>query len=507
MRILMLDKNWLIDRRIALMIDTLRVRGHEFKILHVQPPPGRWERTDMTVDTIALPLEPTGQVELGDGMFPRPPHVREVLRPGSVDLRRRRKTGPIRDENDLAKSGLGGKVTHYLRDPETALDILRRNAFPFYWKYPAMAAFSLLRLPGRLLELAPGEDDELNHRVYSPAGVPLDHWDKLAVRFADRHWRPEIVCANDYPALRAAIEMKKRFGCRVIFDAHELYSYQPGVPHLAAKSIFREERVLLSRVDGLILINEQHKAIVDRDSPFKGPVALCANATKPPDGFDITRRYDWIRRKVAIPADHRIMLFQGGINTGRRVDFLLRGLAQARNRKVHQVFLTFGAEIEEFRAMAKDLGIEGRVHFLPFVPWEEVIFWAASADCGIMPYQATDQNTAISSPNKMYEFITAGTPMIGSSNLANVHAIVHGEGFGVTVPLRTDQDYANAIDMMFDERLGGAERFRPALIEKAHRYHWDSQIMDVIRLYDHVCAKAGSSKAESGFSSQRAPHA
>lgn len=487
MRILILDKNWLIDRRIALMIETLAKDGHEFRIVYVEPPPHRWERTRIKgVESIAIPLTDRSFAPVGDGIFPKPPHVHETDHPFRADPRRRRTF-----EYDPGLPRME-RWRRFAADPASAVSVLAASAWPPHLKYPAIAAFSLLDLPRRLLEAKPPADDFIHAKVLSPAGVPLDYWDKMTTRYAETAWTPDIVCANDYPALRAAVEIKRRLGASLVFDAHELYSYQPGVPHAAAKAIFREERVLLGHVDGLILVNEQHRQIVDRDSPYSGPIALCSNATNAPLDFDIRKRYNWIRRKAPIPADHRIMLFQGGVNVQRRIDFLLKGLAAARSRKVHQVFLTFGLEIEEFKRLADELGIAGRVHFLPFVPWEEVLFWTASADCGVMPYQATDQNTAISSPNKMYEFILAGTPMIGSSDLVNVQKIVAGEGFGVTLPLRSVADYAEAIDLMFDEQLGGPERFRPALIAKADRYSWDAQIGGVVALYRQLAAARAS---------------
>jgi glycosyltransferase involved in cell wall biosynthesis len=479
MRILMLDKNWLIDRRIALMIETLAKEGHEFRIVCAKAPPGRWERPEAAVETIAFSLEDSGHTPAADGVFPMPAHVNEVLHPWGTDAR---------TKSDLPPRGASTaeRIAGYLRNPSAALRVLSASGLPPHVKWPAIGFFGVLDAPRRMTAIPPPKDDFVHQRVLSPARVPLDFWDKMAVRYAEVEWKPEIVCANDFPTLRAAIEMKRRLGCSVVYDAHELYSYQPAVPHIAAKRIFREERILLKHIDGLILVNEQHKQIVDRDSPYAGPIALCSNATTAPAGFDVTRRYNLIRQKAPIPEQHQIMLFHGGINKERRVDFLLRGLAIARSRKVHQVFLTFGAEIEEFRKYSEDLGIGARVHFLPLVPWRDVLFWAASADCGVMPYQATDQNTAISSPNKMYEFILAGTPMIGSSDLVNVQRIVAGEGFGVTLPLRSVTDYADAIDLMFDESKGGPARFREALIKKGRAYHWDEQIGGVIDLYRKI---------------------
>ena len=486
----MLDKNWLIDRRIALMIGTMQVDKHEFRVLHVQEPEGRWERTPLSVPTVAISLDPERFAPIGDGLFPTPPHVNEVRQPGRTDPRRKRaRMADVRGRMLAPGPGrMRRAVMLSLEAPDVALEILPHMSLPILVRLPSRVFLSGLSAILNLGRAKRAPDDFLSQPVHSAAGVPLDHWDKSVVRYAEKIWKPDLVVANDVPTLRAALEIKRRLRCPVILDAHELYSYQPNVPHQTAKQIFHEERRLLNKLDGLILINPEHRKVVERDSPFHGPIALCPNATTQPSGFDITRRYDLIRRKAPIPDDHKIMLFQGGINRSRRIDYLLQGLAQARNRRVHQVFLTFGQEIEEFKEYARDLGIAGRVHFLPFVPWDDVLFWAASADCGMMPYQATDQNTAISSPNKMYEFIAAGTPMIGSSDLVNVHKVIRDEGFGVSIPLRTVADYAEAIDLMFDETAGGPERFRQNLIDRHKKFLWENEVGDVVALYRKVAS-------------------
>lgn len=492
LKILMLDKNWLIDRRIALFTRSLLELGHEVRVCYVQPPPGRWERTEIDCPAVAFPYTDTGLEAVGHGIFPRPPHVRETLNAGSRDPRRKTARYEKLEEDIKKQFGWGavGKSMFYLNAPDLALERLGDAEINPAIKAVLGSFFGLLMLPSNLFA-PPADKADLELRaIRSSAGYALDHWDKQVLRYGLSMWQPDLICANDYLCLRSALALKKMLGVPVMYDAHELYSYQPNVPHGLAKRMYREERVVVRDADGMIMVNDEHRAVVMRDFQFPGPTALCPNASSQPKGFDITRRYDLIRQKAAIPKGHKIMLFQGGVNKYRRIDFLLRAIAMCRRRDIHMVFLTFGAEVPDFEELAKDLGIADRVHFLPLVPWEDVVYWAASADVGVMPYQATDQNTAISSPNKMYEFIIAGTPMIGSSDLVNVRKIVGGEGFGVVKPLRTESDYVMAIEEMFDESLGGPERFRQALIDKHARYAWDVQSKDAMALYDRLIDQA-----------------
>ena len=95
-------------------------------------------------------------------------------------------------------------------------------------------------------------------------------------------------------------------------------------------------------------------------------------------------------------------------------------------------------------------------------------------------------NTKISSPNKLYEFICAATPMIGSTDLINVKNIIEKEGFGVVYPLKKAQDYAVAIEKMFDNNLGGPLRFKQNLLEKRHLYSWENEEKSLLKIYQDL---------------------
>lgn len=316
---------------------------------------------------------------------------------------------------------------------------------------------------------------------------PLDTWESSVLRFALELDVLDVVHAHDLPALRVATVIASQRGIPLVYDAHELYSYQPGIVGARRDRLFNTEHVLIRHVDEVVCINADQAKVMQRDHG-PGSYTPLTNATTQPAGFDITRRYHLVSERIGLPEGTPTMLFMGGINRGRKIDLLLEGLAQARV-PAHMIFLTWGMEIPEFEALASKLGIRDRVHFLDPVPWSEIVYWAASVDVGVMPYQALDLNTRISSPNKMYEFIAAGTPMIGSSELVNVARVVTPEGFGVLLPLHEAADYAQLIDAIFDPAAGGPERFRPALIAKAHKYLWEAEAQGFAAMYRRLLSE------------------
>jgi len=488
MKILMLDKNYLVDRRIELVSQKLIEQGHTVKLVHTMLPVSftdtserrrRMPRMFKQMDSVRFSTTPNSTEANSNGVFNVPSHIFDVQNSYYRHIEpQNEKFEKLRDGLSRRIGNLLGTMLAILLKPQIGFIRLESMVLPSYLKKSLQCFTWLLSIFTQIFgKIAKPDTLKSTIKGYRE----LDVWETNAVKYAEQ-FKPDIVVANDMITLRAAAEIKIRNNCQMIYDGHELYSYQPGIPYKKRKSYYAEERKLCKFVDRFICCNEQHAEILERDFGIKDAV-IYSNSTLQHPEFNIKKRYDWIRKEVYIPADDKIMIFQGGINKQRRIDYLLKGLADSKNTFVHIVFLTFGQEVVYFKQMAIDLGIENRVHFLDIVPWDEIVFWIASADSGIMPYQGTDQNTIISNPNKMYEFIAAGVPMIGSTELINVRKVVETEGFGVLEKFSEVSDYTRAIDRMFDPELGGSERFRDNLIKKHSPYLWDYQAMDVMKLY------------------------
>ena len=68
----------------------------------------------------------------------------------------------------------------------------------------------------------------------------------------------------------------------------------------------------------------------------------------------------------------------------------------------------------ELEALAAAPRFGGRVHVLPAVPPDELCAWVASADVGVMAIQPSTLNHRLSTPNKLFECLAAGVPVVAS---------------------------------------------------------------------------------------------
>jgi len=312
---------------------------------------------------------------------------------------------------------------------------------------------------------------------------PLNLWEAQVVELALAIGDIDVVHMHDFEALRPGIFVAKRLGIPTVFDVHEIWAYIP-LFHDKIQNrahIFNLEALFIPHCTQLVTVNKQFAEIIKRDYNYDR-IGIFTNTTERPSGFDVRKRYDYIRTRVPIPHEHKIMLFVGNVSPLCNIDPLLIGMATARP-DLDMVFLTAGVYVPLYRELAAQLGIGNRVHFLDIVPWSEIPLWCASADVGVMPYQAISTSMRLSSPNNMYDFIAAATPIIGSSELVNVAEIVGGEGFGLLAPLRLPADYMKLINDMFDESLGGPERFHKAMVEKGDKYLLDQEIRPFTTMY------------------------
>lgn len=308
--------------------------------------------------------------------------------------------------------------------------------------------------------------------------VPDDWEERVIASLGGKQF--DVVHVHDLPALPLGVFLKKKYQAKLVYDAHELYCYLPGMSPLAQRNMKSVESANISHADLVVVINEDQAKQMSSDHGVF-PYVCLTNATDV--GVVGGRRP--IRESLGIPISERVILFQGYVSKERNIDVLIEGLALSAARP-HLVLLSWGPEIPEFRSQATRLGVQDRVHFVPPVPWDQVLEWVRDADVGIMPYQPTNLNTIISSPNKMYEFIVAKTPMIGSSELINVQRTIAENGFGVVRPLRAPADYAAAIDEMFNDDAAKWNRAKSALEERWQNFTWESLSKDFLARYQNL---------------------
>jgi glycosyltransferase involved in cell wall biosynthesis len=191
-------------------------------------------------------------------------------------------------------------------------------------------------------------------------------------------------------------------------------------------------------------------------------------------------------------------MYHGSLAPHRGVEELLLAVQREELGDVHLAFMGFGSLVEWLRTERLDPRYEGRVHLLDAVPPDQLPLWLVDVDVAVAPIQASTLNHRLSSPNKVFEAIAAGTPVAGS-DFPEFRRVILDPDFGplgtVFEPSRPD-DIARAVRSLLDlnegERRALRARCRAAF---EARWNWETESRRLLGVYDSLIAHEHPTRA------------
>ncbi len=263
-----------------------------------------------------------------------------------------------------------------------------------------------------------------------------------------RRYTADLVQVHDLPALQAGAEIAAEWNVPLVYDAHELYPEQKSFSRAQRRICASAEALHIKKADLVFAVNESIGEEMARRYAIPQPVTLL-NAIDPPADFAPEGHYDLLREKLGLSAERRILLFQGGFAPHRNLETLVQAMAHVSTADVDLVMMGFGPFGDLLKQRAEKIGLLGsRIHFLPAVPQSELLQHSASADIGIIPYPHVDLNSYYCTPNKLFEFIQAGLPILANDS-PELNRFVRANAFGYSAVMGNARQIARAIDAAF----------------------------------------------------------
>ena len=142
--------------------------------------------------------------------------------------------------------------------------------------------------------------------------------------------------------------------------------------------------------------------------------------------------------------------------------------------------------LSELEALIVSEGVADRVKIIPAVPYEELMEWTASANIGLTPL-APDYslNTQLHLPNKLFEYLMAGLPVLSLQYDAIAELIKRYE-VGTVMSSLAPQDVGAAINAMLADQDSLARMSSNALEVAKLEFCWEKESGQLIRLYYDV---------------------
>ena len=234
------------------------------------------------------------------------------------------------------------------------------------------------------------------------------------------------IIAGDLFSLPAATSFKDAY---IIYDSREIYTQLAGLVNkplsqafwswIEKKYINKTQSVLVTAKGDGIILNKLYRDInifhiynfPSRKLKPKGKVSL--------------------RKKLNLPDESKIFLYQGVLHIGRGIKSMIQLLEDFPS--AHAVIIGNGPYREELENYSQKMNVKNRTHFLGKIPYIKMLELTVGADIGFSLIRPISKSYEQALPNKIFEYALANVPVI-ASNLLEMETIIKKFNLGLTVP-------------------------------------------------------------------------
>jgi glycosyltransferase involved in cell wall biosynthesis len=313
-----------------------------------------------------------------------------------------------------------------------------------------------------------------------------------------RGQRCAVVHAHDLNTLPAGWWLARRHRARLIYDSHELYLDRNRRPRRTwlNRLLTRElERFLIRRCDAVITVNDSLANLLAQRYRIARPLVLRNTPSRNSAPATSTVKSPSLRDLVPIEPSHLLLLYCGFITFNRGLPNLIRSLHHLPD--CHLVLMGFGTEsyLAELDELVTAEGLAARYSRLGPVPPEEVTSYAASADLGVAPIESAGLSYYYCAPNKLFEYLHAGLPVI-ASDFPELRAVIDEHRVGATFDPTDPRDIARAARAVMDTDSGDLQRLRMRTKEAALLYCWELESPKLLSVYGELTGGATGSHTD-----------
>lgn len=110
-----------------------------------------------------------------------------------------------------------------------------------------------------------------------------------------------------------------------------------------------------------------------------------------------------------------------------------------------------GDVIDTLQEMAKNPELEGKIIFKPKQTYEKLMQYTANADLGLTLDKDTNLNYRFSLPNKLFDYIHAGIPILASP-LPEIKRVIEKYNIGDFIPSHKPEEIAEKVNQILADQ-------------------------------------------------------
>jgi glycosyltransferase involved in cell wall biosynthesis len=284
--------------------------------------------------------------------------------------------------------------------------------------------------------------------------------------------------ANDLDTLLPNYLISRLRRLPLVYDSHEYFT---GVPELNGRPFVKWvwssiEKYIFPKLKHVITVSD---SIADLYREQYGVMPIVIRNVSPSAQSVIPYK----KSELDIRESNFLLVLQGGgINIDKGAEELIDALRLTEN--VSLIIAGSGDVIPELKVRVLKYGLSERIKFFSPRPWNELMRLTKSADAGVCLEKETNINYRLSLPNKLFDYISAGIPVI-TGNLPEISKIVGSNDCGIIIPGINRQEISRAIIKLRDnpELLNS---YKKNSVKASGSLNWENEKPKVALLYSRV---------------------
>lgn len=293
----------------------------------------------------------------------------------------------------------------------------------------------------------------------------------IRIFFRYRRKGIKIINCHTLSSLALGVLFKIFAKSKLIYDAHELETEKKGWVG-ARKAIAKiSERILIPYVDSVIVVSDSIRKWYKNQYNLK-EVHLIRNI--PYRETHVSRDSDILKEKFNLYNDEILFIYQGVLSEERGIKILL-DVFSGMDKKKHIVFMGYG----NLEKMVKKYETKfSNIHFQPAVKLEEIINYTKSADIGISLIKNTCLSHYYCLPNKVFEYIFSGLPLI-VSDFPDMGKLIDDYQCGWKVAVNEK----SVIDLIKNISKEDIKEKRSNVLNCRNNFSWEQEEEKLLKIY------------------------
>jgi glycosyltransferase involved in cell wall biosynthesis len=230
--------------------------------------------------------------------------------------------------------------------------------------------------------------------------------------------KADIYLGNDLDVMPATMLIARLKRKQLVYDSHEYFLGMAGMDEKPLRRSvwkFIESRVF-ARLKYMYTVSDSisnlyrktylKKLFVVRNLPFKNPVTLALTDDES----------EWIASiDQKIPTGKKLLILQGaGINESRGAEELVFSMIFLDAHIYHLLIIGGGDVFEKLEKMVSQNNLSEKITLVPKVPFAVLGHFTRKAQLGLSIDKPSVLNHKYSLPNKLFEYLHAGVPVLAS---------------------------------------------------------------------------------------------